>query len=123
MKSCEQQNKLLDKLYYSIREVATHTGVEPHVLRYWESEFPSLRPKRSRAGSRSYRKKDVEEVLKIRSLLHDEGYCYRVRALNQFVQTWVSPVYRSRTHLCHEAKQGDGKRDSLHPPSPLKPSR
>ena len=66
--------KLPDKLYYSIREVAAHTGVEPHVLRYWESEFPSLKPKRSRSGSRSYRKKDVEEVLLIRSLLHEQGY-------------------------------------------------
>lgn len=65
---------LPDKLYYSIREVAEHTGVEPHVLRYWESEFPTLKPKRARSGARSYRKKDVEEILLIRSLLHEQGY-------------------------------------------------
>jgi DNA-binding transcriptional MerR regulator len=66
--------ELPDKLYYSIREVAEHTGVEPHVLRYWESEFPHLKPKRSRAGSRSYRKKDIADIKTIQRLLHDEGY-------------------------------------------------
>ncbi len=65
---------LPDKLYYSIREVSTHTNIEPHVLRYWESEFPSLRPKRNRGGTRTYRRKDVDEILAIRQLLHDEGY-------------------------------------------------
>ena len=65
---------LPDKLYYSIREVAEHTGVEPHVLRYWESEFPSLKPKRARSGARNYRKKDIDEIQKIHSLLHEEGY-------------------------------------------------
>jgi DNA-binding transcriptional MerR regulator len=65
---------LPDKLYYSIREVSTHTKIEPHVLRYWESEFPSLRPKRNRGGTRTYRRKDVDEILAIRQLLHDEGY-------------------------------------------------
>ncbi len=66
--------ELPDKLYYTIREVAAHTGVEPHVLRYWESEFPTLKPKRNRAGSRAYRKRDIEEILAIRTLLHEEGY-------------------------------------------------
>ncbi|MBU0743353.1 MerR family transcriptional regulator [bacterium] len=66
--------ELPDKLYYSIREVAEHTGVEPHVLRYWESEFPTLKPKRARSGARNYRKKDIDEILTIRSLLQEEGY-------------------------------------------------
>ncbi len=65
---------LPDKLYYSIREVAEHTGVEAHVLRYWESEFPSLKPKRARSGARNYRKKDIEEILTIQKLLHEEGF-------------------------------------------------
>lgn len=65
---------LPDKLYYSIREVAAHTGVEPHVLRYWESEFPTLKPRRNRAGTRTYRRRDIDEVLAIKSLLHEEGY-------------------------------------------------
>ncbi len=66
--------ELPDKLYYSIREVAEHTGVEAHVLRYWESEFPMLKPKRARSGARNYRKKDIELIERIRTLLHDEGY-------------------------------------------------
>jgi DNA-binding transcriptional MerR regulator len=67
--------KLLpDKLYFSISEVAEFTGVKPHVLRYWESEFPSLRPRKNRAGNRSYRRRDVDEILAIKKLLYDEGY-------------------------------------------------
>ena len=65
---------LPEKLYYSIREVSEHTGVEPHVLRYWESEFPTLKPKRARSGARNYRRKDVDLILEIQTLLHDEGY-------------------------------------------------
>jgi len=67
-------NELPEKLYYSISEVAEHAGVKPHVLRYWESEFPTLRPKKNRAGNRSYRKRDVEEVLAIKKLLYDDGF-------------------------------------------------
>jgi DNA-binding transcriptional MerR regulator len=66
--------ELPDKLYYSISEVAKFTGVKPHVLRYWESEFPSLKPKKNRAGNRSYRRRDVDEILAIKKLLYEEGY-------------------------------------------------
>ncbi len=62
------------KLYYSISEVAELTGVKAHVLRYWESEFPTLRPRKTRSGSRRYRQGDIDEVLAIKSLLYDEGY-------------------------------------------------
>jgi DNA-binding transcriptional MerR regulator len=65
---------LTGKLYYTIGEVAEICGVKPHVLRYWESEFPTLRPRKDRAGSRRYRRRDVEEVLAIRALLHEEGF-------------------------------------------------
>ena len=62
------------KLYYSISEVAEMTGVKPHVLRYWESEFSDLHPKKNRAGNRSYRDKDIRTVLTIRDLLYQQGY-------------------------------------------------
>jgi DNA-binding transcriptional MerR regulator len=62
------------KLYYSISEVSELTSVKPHVLRYWESEFPDLRPKKNRAGNRSYREKDIRMVMTIRDLLYSEGY-------------------------------------------------
>jgi DNA-binding transcriptional MerR regulator len=65
---------LSGKLYYTIGEVSELTEVKPHVLRYWESEFPSLRPRKDRGGSRRYRRRDVEEILTIKSLLYEEGY-------------------------------------------------
>ncbi len=80
---------LPDKLYYSIREIAEHTGVEPHVLRYWETEFPTLRPKRARSGARTYRHRDVEEIQLIRRLLHEEGY--RIEGARKFLRERRQP--------------------------------
>lgn len=62
------------KTYYSIREVCDRTELEPHVLRYWESEFSVLRPKKNRAGNRAYREKDIETVLAIKKLLYEEQF-------------------------------------------------
>jgi DNA-binding transcriptional MerR regulator len=62
------------KLYYSISEVAEKTGLEPYVLRFWEKEFPLLRPKKNRAGNRSYQQKDIDLINQIKHLLYDEGY-------------------------------------------------
>lgn len=80
---------LPDKLYYSIREIAEHTGVEPHVLRYWETEFPTLRPKRARSGARTYRRRDVDEIQLIRRLLHEEGY--RIEGARKFLRERRQP--------------------------------
>src|SRR5271155_3717981 len=63
-----------DKLYFRIGEVADLLGVEPYVLRYWETEFPSLAPKKSGTGHRLYRRKDVELLLKIKHLLYEKRY-------------------------------------------------
>ncbi len=62
------------KMYYTIGEVSEVTGVKPHVLRYWETEFPTLRPKKNRAGNRSYRPRDIKAVLVIRDLLYKEKF-------------------------------------------------
>lgn len=62
-----------DKLYFRIGEVAELVGVEAHVLRYWETEF-RLRPTRSQSGQRLYRKSDLARFLRVRQLLHEEGY-------------------------------------------------
>jgi len=62
------------KLYFKIGEVCEIVGVEPHVLRYWEQEFPQLAPQKSPAGQRLYRRKDVEIALRIKSLREDEGF-------------------------------------------------
>jgi DNA-binding transcriptional MerR regulator len=63
-----------DKLFFKIGEVCHLVGVEAHVLRYWETEFPTLQPQKNRAGQRTYRRKDVEMALRIRELLYDEGF-------------------------------------------------
>ncbi len=62
------------KLYYSISEVCQLTGLEQHVLRYWESEFPQLKPKKNRAGNRAYRAKEIKLIRYIKYLLYDEMY-------------------------------------------------
>lgn len=62
------------KLYYSISEVARISGVKAHVLRYWETEFSTLKPRKTRTGSRRYRQVDIDEVLAIKGLLYDEGF-------------------------------------------------
>ena len=62
------------KVYYSIGEVCDLSGLKPHVLRYWETQFDVLNPTKNRAGNRVYRSRDVEVVLLVKSLLYDEKY-------------------------------------------------
>lgn len=63
-----------EKRYYRIGEVARRTGVKPHVLRYWESEFRWMAPAKSRSKQRLYRKRDIEVIELIRKLLYEERY-------------------------------------------------
>jgi DNA-binding transcriptional MerR regulator len=63
-----------DKLFYKIGEISRITGVEPYVLRYWETEFPFLRPRKSRSGQRIYAKKDLDIILEVKDLLYRERY-------------------------------------------------
>jgi DNA-binding transcriptional MerR regulator len=63
-----------DKLYFKIGEVSELLGVEPYVLRYWETEFPELSPKKSGTGHRLYRRKDVELLLRIKHLLYEKRF-------------------------------------------------
>jgi DNA-binding transcriptional MerR regulator len=63
-----------DKLFFKISEVCEIVGVEPYVLRFWETEFPNFAPEKSKAGHRVYKKKDVENVLRIKELLYDRGF-------------------------------------------------
>ncbi len=66
--------RLGEKLFYKIGEVSLITGLEAYVLRYWETEFSFLRPKKSRGGQRVYLKKDVETILQIKRMLYQEGF-------------------------------------------------
>ena len=63
-----------DKLYFKIGEVAKMADVPTHVLRYWESEFSAIKPKRANSKQRLYRRQDVELILTIKELLHNQGY-------------------------------------------------
>tara|TARA_A100001037_G_C15021179_1_gene576396 strand:+ start:228 stop:611 length:384 start_codon:yes stop_codon:yes gene_type:complete len=66
--------KIPDKLFFKIGEVSKLAATKPHVLRYWEKEFPVLKPTKSDTGQRVYRKKDVELIMEIRRLLYDENF-------------------------------------------------
>jgi len=74
-----------DKLYFKIGEVSDLLGVEPYVLRYWETEFPVLSPKKSGTGHRLYRRKDVELLLRIKHLLYERRFT--IEGARQSLQT------------------------------------
>ncbi|MBK8258556.1 MAG: MerR family transcriptional regulator [Polyangiaceae bacterium] len=62
------------KLFFRIGEASSLVGVEPHVLRYWETEFRSIRPKKSARGQRVYTRREVESLVRIKELLYDHGF-------------------------------------------------
>jgi len=63
-----------NKLYFRIGEVSDLVGVKPYVLRYWESEFPDIKPSKSKSGQRLYKRRDVELLLRIKELLYEERF-------------------------------------------------
>ncbi len=76
---------LPDKLYFRIGEVASLTGLPSYVLRFWEGQFPGIRPKRTDAGQRLYRKSDVELILEIQHLLHEKKFT--IRGARQYLRS------------------------------------
>ena len=66
--------KIPNKLFFKIGEVCELTDTQPYVLRYWESEFPLLAPAKNNSGQRIYRRRDIETILRIKSLLYEEGF-------------------------------------------------
>jgi DNA-binding transcriptional MerR regulator len=74
LREARRKEPIPDKLYFRIGEVARLTGVQPYILRYWESEFPLLQPKKSGTGQRLYRKRDIEIILNVKELLYDLRY-------------------------------------------------
>jgi DNA-binding transcriptional MerR regulator len=108
--------KIPDKLYFKIGEVAKMAEVPTHVLRYWESEFSEIKPKRANSKQRLYRKQDVELILKIKVLLHEQGYTIAgAKKLLESGQTSeqvtikVKPVFTNATNtlqaIKHELKE------------------
>jgi DNA-binding transcriptional MerR regulator len=74
MQETKAAPQIPDRLYFRIGDVSELLGVEPYVLRFWESEFPMLQPKKGKTGHREYKRKDVELLLEIKRLLYDEGF-------------------------------------------------
>ena len=72
--AAETEVLIPDKLYFRIGEVSELAQTKSYVLRYWETEFPMLKPQKSRSGHRAYRRRDVEMVLEIKRLLYEKGF-------------------------------------------------
>jgi DNA-binding transcriptional MerR regulator len=85
-----------EKLFFRIGEVARLCSLPTYVLRFWETEFPQLKPAKSNTGQRLYRRKDVENVVRVKKLLYDEGYT--ISGARQFLKT-ESRRDRSQTAL------------------------
>jgi DNA-binding transcriptional MerR regulator len=94
----EHLSPIPDKLYFRIGEVAKLCGVEAYVLRFWETEFPQLKPNKSGTGQRLYRKRDVELALRIKRLLYAEGYTI-AGARQVFASELREPQKRSQPEL------------------------
>src|ERR1019366_1520860 len=90
----EENPPIPDKLFFRIGEVSQLVGVEAYVLRYWESEFPGLSPKKSSSGQRMFRRKDVELLLNIKHLLYDRKFTIEGarKALNDKTREAVAPA-------------------------------
>jgi len=84
-----------DKERFKIGEVCRLTDTQPYVLRFWESEFPSLAPQKTRSGQRIYRREDIEMVLRIKELLYEESYTI-AGARKQLENADSGPAIRSR---------------------------
>ena len=78
-----------DKLYFRIGDVARLAGIKPYVLRFWETEFPGLGPKKSGTGHRLYRRKDVETVLEIKRLLYEQRFT--IEGARKFLEARPKP--------------------------------
>lgn len=74
MESLPHRRTIPDKLFFKIGEISSIADIESYVLRYWESEFPFLKPRKNKAGQRVYTRKDLEIVLQIKNLLYKEKY-------------------------------------------------
>jgi DNA-binding transcriptional MerR regulator len=72
--SASDFQQIPDKVYFRIGEASRLVGVDTHVLRYWEGEFPRVKPFRGKSKQRLYRRQDIETLLLIKTLLHDDGY-------------------------------------------------
>ena len=101
------KQEIPDKLYFRIGDVSRLAGVKAYVLRYWESEFPAIAPKKSGTGQRLYRRKDVEIILEIKHLLYEKRFTIE-GARKAIASREKTPAVTKRPH-----KIGGGKQASL----------
>jgi DNA-binding transcriptional MerR regulator len=97
------------KLYFRIGEVASLVGVEPHVLRYWEREFRSIRPTKSAKGQRVYSRRDVENLMRVRDLLYSEGFT--IAGAKRKLQRGAEPEARTAEPEAKTDVQSQAKAD------------
>ena len=108
-------HEIPDKLYFRIGEVARLAGIKPYVLRFWETEFPSLGPKKSGTGHRLYRRKEVELVLEIKRLLYEKRFT--IEGARKFMETRGKAEPGGRASK--PAKGAKAQGDLFSAPSPL----
>jgi DNA-binding transcriptional MerR regulator len=101
----EHRPEIPDKLYFRIGEVSRLAGIKPYVLRFWETEFSSLGPKKSGKGHRLYRRKDVELVLEIKRLLYDKRYT--IEGARKFLDSRSREVVAKPAAVHGERTQSD----------------
>lgn len=104
----QPEAEIPEKLYFRIGEVSRLVGVAPYVLRYWETEFPALTPKKSGAGHRFYRRKDVELLLQIKQLLYEKRFT--IEGARKHLDVQAKPARR--------AKAPKQMQPDLFPPAP-----
>jgi DNA-binding transcriptional MerR regulator len=107
-----------DKLYFRIGEVSRLCGLPSYVLRFWETEFPQLKPPKSNTGQRTYRRADVENVVRIKKLLYDEGFTIpgaraQLKAEARKKQSPLPFLVRSEASMAELKQLRQGLRDIL----------
>src|ERR1051325_8814363 len=102
-KSAAQLPEIPHKRYFAIGEVSELCAVKPHVLRYWEQEFPQLRPVKRRGNRRYYQPEDVQMVRRIRSLLYDQGFTIggARQRLKEMPRSTIAPTHRAAPPAKH----------------------
>jgi len=113
-----QPAEIPDKLYFRIGEVSRLTGVKPSVLRFWETEFPQLNPKKSGTNQRLYRRKDIELVLEIKRLLWEKRYTIEGARAALAEQRQARRQERGRRHGAAQAA-GEAAAPAAHAPLPV----
>lgn len=105
------------RLYYKIGEACKTLGIQPYVLRYWETEFPALAPSKSRSGQRVYSEKELEIIRRIKELLYDEGYTI-AGAKKKLEAELLSGTLGERAEV--EADEAEAPEDTVPEPPPAR---